>query len=716
MERKWKAKILSVLAISALALSGTALHAMQNSTHPAYADTTSVVAELVSPSSYEQFLKLASPTAVAVHADHLAIADGSLLYVYDKVDNVYRTYTHNATIEKLAFDEAGNLYFHSAPRLFKLTANALKNNEKATEYLSSCINFAVDGDTLYYCDRWDMVKYHSLSEDKPLGEITLSSELTKTAPMAFGNGFLYCVCENAEDRNLSTVFAINPVASNVQPLLRVSEQIRSIAVAKNLLCIITERGDFYTYNHTALQDKHADEVTPITKDENGYVSLSAYNNSVYAVRDTIVREYSIDIENAAFTDYEIGASSASKGRLNNASDILLSENRLFIADNGNDRISVYNVAENHYETAINSTLPTPFLASYGETLLVSSEEALTLYDLSARRYGEPLLTLSEEDVEGNVIGATAVYDHYYVLTDSNYCYAFTMENGAWSYTETLTLSATPLRATAFTSDVYGSLYVAYDNSTVYRYTEKELLTAEASGTKLAEGFAAADKIAVDYESNLYALRDGELTKYIASEGYAQGEAFTPDYGLVYDESPLLRAFTFGINDENTYLLYSNGYVVKTNELQLPTVNPIPVGNAANVVFGTDNTDFTVVTVAQDTVLIEFDMEALKTATDFPYVAFKRIPTEQSALKLGTEGGYSILALSENGNGKYKTSLALTGACATLQESEYQTAYDTRAYYSNIKHSIILQKKRAHQKKAKLNLFLIRLQISVSIIL
>ena len=304
---------------------------------------------------------------------------------------------------------------------------------------------------------------------------------------------------------------------------------------------------------------------------------------------------------------------------------------------------------------------------------------LSVLKIGVNEDGETLGRIAQ-----NVIGATAVYDHYYVLTDSNYCYAFTMENGAWSYTETLTLSATPLRATAFTSDVYGSLYVAYDNSTVYRYTEKELLTAEASGTKLVEGFTAADKIAVDYESNLYALRDGELTKYIAEEGYAQGEAFTPDYGLVYDESPLLRAFTFGINDENTYLLYSNGYVVKTNELQLPTVNPIPVGNAANVVFGTDSTDFTVVTVAQDTVLIEFDMEALKTATDFPYVAFKRIPLAQSALKLGTEGGYSILALSENGNGKYKTYLALNGACTTLQESEYQTAYDTpkTAYLTN----------------------------------
>ena len=308
--------------------------------------------------------------------------------------------------------------------------------------------------------------------------------------------------------------------------------------------------------------------------------------------------------------------------------------------------------------------------------MVSSEEALTLYDLSSKRYGEALITLDESLIEGNVIGATAVYDHYYVLTDNNYCYALTAENGAWSYTETLTLSATPLRATAFTSDVYGSLYVAYDNSTVYRFTEKELLTADASGAKLLDGFTAANKIAVDYASNLYALRNGTVTKYEASDsGYTKGASFTPNYGLVYDTNPKVCSFTFGVNDENTYLLYENGYVVKTNELQIPTVNPIPVGNAANVVFGDSDASFTVVTVAQDTVLIEFDMAALKTATDFPYVAFKRIQTAQTALKLGTESGYSILAMSDV-DGKYKSYLALNAACTTLQESEYQRLYDT----------------------------------------
>ncbi len=666
-----------MLMISALALSGTALHVAQDSSLTALASSPSIEAELISPASYEQHLNLVAPIAVAVAEGSVAIADGNTLYVYDKADNVYRTYTHTSAINKIEFDGEGNLYFLSAPRLYKLTAAELKNGATATEYLPSCMNFTIDGDTLYYCDWYAAVKYRSLSQGIALGETLLSADLTKTAPLAFGNDFLYCVCENPNDSNVSTVYAINPIANNVQPLISFSENIRSIAVAKNLLCIVTDSGNFYTYNHTELQNKHADEVTSITKDEGGYVSLCAYENGVYTIRNNIVREYLIDIDNATFTDYEIGAGSASPHRLNGATDVLLNENRLFIADNGNQRISVYNTDTGSYETAITSTLPTPFLSSYGNTLLVSSEEEVALYSLSSKDYGTTLLSLDEEILEGNVIGATAVYDHYYVLTDSNYCYALTVENGTWSYTETLTLSATPLRATAFTSDVYGSLYVAYDNNTVYRFTEKELLTADASGAKILEGFPTADKLTVDYEGSLYALTGGTITKYTAgANGYTQSATYAPDYGLVYDNAPNLISFTFGVESPDAYLLYANNYIIQTNELQIPIVNPIPVGNAANVVFGEGNAEFSVVTVAEDTVLIEFDMAALKTAVDFPYVAFKRISTAQSALKLGTEGGYAILAMSESGNGKYKSYLAVDTACSPLTENEYQTTYET----------------------------------------
>lgn len=640
------------MALTALSLAGAAGFCMQKQV-PLTAAAASYKTELISPTSYEQYLSLTAPSDVAATDDYTAIADGKTIYVYDRADGIYRSYVHTDHVSKLVFDEAGNLYFLSELQLYKLSPKTLT----VTPMNIVCVNFTIDGDSLYYYAMSKTVlKRYSLSSGT-VNNVELLGSLQDSSPLTYGKDGLYYVCKNGEQYTLYATGKTAGIAEFSQPL-------RSMTIANNLFCAVTESGSFYAYNFNSLSD----HGTPITEAECDYVSVCSNGDSVYAVCGNAVRRYSV--EQTAFTDYEICSSSASTHRFNEANQLYLAENRLFIADDGNDRISVYDTEEKSFMGAINSTLPTPFLTSYGETLLVSSSQEAVLYDLSEKEYGTPLLTVSNDELNGNVIGSACVYDRYYLLTSNGYCYTLSKTDGNWTYAETQTLPY----ATAFTADVYGSLYVAYDNGALYRYTEKTFSDANANGEKLLDGLYDVEQLAVDYENNLYALTNGTLTKYaLNGTSYAQTATFTPYYGLVLDESPKLNSFAFGVNDEYAYFLYEGNYLVKSDELQIPTVNPIPVGDAANRVFDTDNRDFTVVTVAEDTILTEFDVGKLQGATEFPYVAFKRCLENTTALKIGEESGYAILVVAEAQAG-YKTYLAVRSACTALSEADYRTSY------------------------------------------
>ena len=650
-----KATILCTLTLTALAMAGAAGFCVQKQA-PLTASAATPMTELISPTSYEQYLSLSSPTDVAATDGYIAIADGKTVYVYDRADGVYRNYVHTDNVSNIAFDGAENLYFLSEFQLYKLSPKTMEQ----TPLNIVCGGFAIEGDHLYYyAMSKTVIKRYSLSSGTT-ENVDLRGSLQDASPLTCGKDGLYYVCENGEQYALYATGKTAAIANFDQPL-------RSMTIANNLFCAVAENGNFYAYNLNSLSDSG----TPITTAEGGYLSVCENGDDVYAVQGNSVRHYSV--EKTAFTDYEITSSSASAHRLNGANQLYLAEDRLFIADDGNDRISVYNTESKSFEVEITSTLPTPFLTSYSETLLVSSAQETVLYSLADKEYGTELLHISDDEIDGNVIGAACVYDRYYLLTGSGYCYTLNKTDGSWSYTETQTLPY----ATAFTADVYGSLYVAYDNGALYRYTEKTFSDANANGEKLLDDLYDVEQLAVDYENNLYALTNGTLTKYALNGGvYEQSAAYTPYYGLVKDETPKLISYAFGVNDAYAYFLYEGNYIVKSDELQIPTVNPIPVGNAAERVFGAENRDFTVVTVAEDAILTEFDVNKLQGATEFPYIAFKRCLENTTALKIGEESGYSILAIA-NETSDYKTYLALNSACTPLDKNDYQTTYTER---------------------------------------
>ena len=665
------ATILSVTAFTALSITGTAgIFACGKTSLSARADTVS--AKLLCPDTYAQYLALQSPSSVAIADGYLAITDGNTLYVYDESDNTYRAFTADTDkINNVCFDNAGNVYYLADLFVYKLPLTSLQAGTPSPEKLSDfgCSGFIIEGSSLYYTTG-NKIGAYSLTD----GTIkTLKAEADPIgSALSFFNDTLYYFCESSGQNVLHAIHP-NEAGSDADTFVTAFPmQVRSVAIAGNQFCFTTRNGDFYAYNHTELRaSEHLDLVTPLQKDTGDYVSLGGYNDKVYAIQTKTVRLYAT--EDTKFTDYEISASSSAPHRLSGATDVCLLEDKLLIADSGNGRISVYDTNEESFMTPIETDQTSPRLSAYGDTVLVSSSSAV-LYSLSDKNYGKTLSTLTDEEIEGNIVGSVSLYDRYYLLTDENHCYVLSKESSSWQWTETE--KQITRRATAFTADVYGSLYVAYDNAAIYRFTETEFLSTDGNGEKLLDGLLEADKLAIDYATNLYALSGGVLQKYIpATNGYIPAETFAPDYNLVKDDAPTLRSFAFGVEENETYLLYTGDYLVKTDELSLPTVMPVPVGNAATDLFAKETANFALTKISKGAILIEFDLATLPAAEYFPYVAFERCNEEVIAVRMGTENGYAILAVQGKNTNKHKTYLALESDCSDLALDEYKTVHE-----------------------------------------
>lgn len=681
-----KRTILSLAIATALSCIGAACVCAQKNA-PVQAKADAPIATLISPTDYRQYLPLATPTAVAVTDNFTAIADGKTIYIYEgkiteDTQGVYRVYAHNNAVSQLAFDKDNNLYFLSEFELYKLSASDLTAPVSATPMGVVCSGFVIDGNTLYYyAMSKNIIKCYDLNSGTSLQDVTLTAPLQEYSPLTIDtNGQLYYVSERD---NTYTVYAMNVNAHTNNALITFKEPLKSITIANHLFGVVTKNGTFYTYSTYDLGDCNAEDITPITDtsleemDKGDYTAVYTYGDSVFTLCENALRQYSVT--EVTFTDFEITSSSASPHRLNGANEVFLAENKLFIADDGNDRVSVYNTEEGVFETAISTALPEPHLASYKDTLLVASTQEAVLYDLSAAHYGEPLLTVSVDEVDRKIVGAACVYDRYYLLTNDNYTYTFTAHDGVWNYTKTKSSPKQGLYATAFTSDVFGSLYVTYNSGELYRFTEKELVSPSSTGTKVADGLQNTTEISVDYNGNLYALSNGTVTKY-AQDG--QTQSFTPDYGLVKDDNPKVISFAFGVDSPYTYFLYEGNYVVKSDELQIDTVKELEISEATRKIFDPNNRDFTLVEVQKDAILTELNVNALQGADTFPYIAFERCHTPFTALKIGEEGMYNIIAV-ESGTIDYKTYLVEAAACNPVED--YHIAYtetDKIGYVTN----------------------------------
>ncbi len=651
---------------AAATLTATGLCA-QNSPVAAVAQT-SASERLLAPSSYEEYLTLDEPSDSAISDDCTVIADGKVLYIFNREQTVWQTYRHTNPVTKLQFGARNELYFLDG------TTNALYLlNVQSVESASAlstgvvCSTFHIRGEYLYYANT---SAGQTWIRSAPLSDLSTATELfcdkNYCPSLSYWNGEIYFMY------GTNYLHRISPDTKQATGIGALPQGVNSMLIADGVVYCTTEYGDFYGYSLEEFANKkdYAD-CTPVAEYSGSYSALSLHEKHLYLVEGTSIRQYSLT--NSAFTDYEITASSNSANRFAQASEVHLFEDKLFIADDGNDRISIYDRKKQAFLAPVSTTLDTPYLATCGNTLLAASGSQAILYSLGEENYGSVLTSLDSTVTSGKIVGVTCVYGNYYIVTDENRCYAPTLSETGYSWTET---NRKTHCADGLTSDADGYLYVRNGDS-VYRYTEATFNDSVESGVKLTGDLpTGTKKIAVDYGGNLYALAGNKLTCFAENDNgeYVKTSEKTFSDGLVYGVAPAPLSFTFGVEENEVYVLYQGDYITQTEEFNLPTVKTIPTQAVDLELFSDNAANYEVVTTKAEALLVEFDVTKLSGASVFPYVRYFRQTQPITALKVGKTEEYTLLSYREDTASAYRTYLVANENCERLT-TPYKTTYE-----------------------------------------
>ena len=689
-----KKSVLTILSVCTLAAACCSFASVSPAKNTAMAeDTETGVNGLLLPSEYENYLDLTAPSDVAVCDDFKAIADGNAIYIYDEANGVYREYTHAPNtvdpsknrVTKLQFDDADNLYFLDASTALYRLPNAdllAPETASATDTTFTCSTFILQGNTLYFTNVTTQTQLSKVPLDNldKTAVYTLVDELSSKPTLTFWDGELYYTDSG------KYLYKINPEATAPAETFVAAfpAELVSISVNSGAFSYTDIDGNFSVRDLSALTSaKDASEVPQIFGKSDQFTSLCVCNEFVYAVNGAAVWEYSVSEQN--FTEAEICSFSSSIHRLNDAKQLLLTDEKLFIADDGNNRVSVYDVRTASFQTPIEVTLSASYLAANERTLLLANQTQAALYDLSSENYSASLWAYN--GFIGELAGVAEVYGRYYFATENNRYYMLEQGENGWALTADV--SKTYTRQTGFlTADAYGYLYTVSGND-VYRYTEADFLNPSSQTGEKICGTLPADTtaFAVDYEQNLYALSQNEIYKFTlqADGSYAQTNIDT-NKKFVYGDTPTKNAFTFGIEENIAYILCDNGYIVQTDEFALPTVKNIPVNAVDQAVFSAESATVTIVKTLPNALLVEFDLAKLNGATVFPYLSYKRSEAPCTALKIGETDKYNLIAVFDKESNAYSTYLTLKTVSPEYDgeynveyaEAERQTAWLTNA--------------------------------------
>ncbi len=620
--------------------------------------------ELVMPTSKEQYLDLTAPTDVAVNERYTAISDGNIIYIYDSSLGLYREYSHeNYKVAKMQFSDSGTLYFaDETAKLYQL--NPQTASLTTTEPILHCSTFALAENEIYYSIVAGNV---SRLFKAPLTDIE-NQEMLQTPDVI--SDTVFSVCNEEIFYTHSGQFLLKYPSVGDPSIAFFQNVLTSVVATPSYFYCADVTGTFYVYDFIDLYAQKGN-AEPLFQSEGNFSKLALFDGYIYALDGSSVRQYSI--ENECFTDFEICSSSSSENRLNGATDLTLYQDKLITADQGNKRISIKNPDGSYKIISTANELndeQIQTLTATENTVLVAVEKSAYLYDLETGQF------LKKFDFgENKLAGVAGVYGKYYFVTNANAYYVAKQTENNWTLSTPITKSgASP---TYLTQDVYGHLYVARAGN-LYKYDEQGFLEKENAGELLCSIPATTKKITVDYNGNAYIqTADGKILRF-ANDTYGE---LSIDYASVYSHAPsTLTSFTFGVEENETYLLFNGNYIVKTPSFELPTVKTIQVNDLSDKVFEESSAEFSVVKTTSTALLVEIDFNSLNGSTYFPYLSLERANTERTALELGkTQNGektYRLLAEYDQMQGQYRTYLVLDEQCVTLNESEYMTLFDT----------------------------------------
>ena len=674
----------SAAALAALLLCGAICTAASQLNPPVSAQAeeesvslTTENASLFLPGSYEQYLELNSPSDAAFSDEYIAIADGRSLYVYERgTQSGYVAYTtsgESASIGKIQF-VGDTLYF-----TVRSTSNYFWRYDCTTseaEQIPSlnCSTFLIANDMLYTAvisQGVTTLAQRSLSDLQSDG--TFLGELsTGTEPwLSYADGTLYCTVSDQ-------IYYPGPDGMYGDML---SYYISTDTTVNRHIASLCSNGTYLYFSSAAGLFRRApgsDAAPTLLSDDADFCRVSAlsyYGGKFYCIRGSSVREIEIGDGSAAYTDYEIAAASDSPNRLNGATDIVRAGDLIVTADAGNDRIAVYNSAEDSYTVLACESEPER-VATDGEVIAYASGTQVYTCNYAA---GETAFT-SAQLTGTEVVGLSVLYGSTYYVKG----------NGTRGIVggESIETSTSP---NGMTADLYGNIYLSYTGGRVRVYTEEEFLsqsTGTDTGIILPVGATA---LRADLEGNLYCLSNGTLMRNGQAYAAIDGADFV--YGA---DSAQACSYALGYEDDAVYFLFGN-YIVATQAstdaaegalASIPTLSELPVGNARETIFSHHTQENLIVDVAAQAVGITVDLEALRDTDDdsFPYVRYGRSAEARRGVLLAdaatNSGGYAVVLFAEE-DGSYTAELLRADAVTTAESSWTQTEGETRYLSSQV---------------------------------
>ncbi len=516
--------VLLALCFTTLSLQGSALRKTSNLSARA---EESVVPEMILPASTEEYLEITQITAIYTDELRNAYADGATVLVFDKNAQVYRTYTAEGAVRRIAFDGNGFLWYRTEDSaLYKMD---LTDGTSAAQGVS-CTSFAIDGNVIYYAVRESTsasVYYAALSAPKIAERLEIV--YTNSDPVVcYADALYYSVDGKVYkyDRLSSTYFMKNITGA----------VITDFTVSDGFI--------WYTDGTEALsyQDFNGDSAGRYTTRRAQLVA--AFQGKIHVASDD--RVYRFDPTVSAYDSFVIASAASAQNRLSGAKDFACVGNLLVIADTGNSAVCVFDPESGESRKVVTNISPA-LVAATPDCILVSDGRMLSLMDYNGKVLCNPVET------SGIVNDIVPCATGFYVLTDGkNLSYL--------SAGGTLSLPLLTQSAVALASDVHANVYLVAQNGKVYLYE---------NGT-LSEfyDFAVPIRAAlVDFSGRVFAVTESGIVE-------EDGTQHLPDVSPFGSEAEICKV-VLSDTRQVVYVLYGN-YVVKL---------PVSVATQAKESFG-----------------------------------------------------------------------------------------------------------------------------------
>ena len=670
------------------------------------------------PESYEQYLPLENPSYVAMNEEYIAIADNSTIYIYDKSTNEYTPYHHEAddgqnTVSKIQFSDEGEMFFRdTGSHLYRYNFDT---NDKEIIHDISCQTFLIQGDYLYYATETPMLTqsaflYVPVNKDELLFQnanpLPEANKISAANPLiAFGGNTLYCIFTVNNDTEVWAYNGTTHERIDKFPLdaQRPVTNVQFACTYKNEL--------FYTVKGALWRTDLSGTVELIPGSEN-YSTITSYGDKLYCIQGSVIREMEVTENSVTPTGYEISSNSSSPHRLSGAGETVRTKDLVAVADKGNNRISVYNRGENAYTVIPCEDEKVPFTPEHiaigkeevevktngdivtRNKIAVSNDDQIYEYTFERHTlkteengaHGPALYTVAQ-----NVTGLSYVYGKCYYISEHD-SYGILGDASTNGHTFNTALGSPD----AITSDIYGTIYVAFGDK-VYSFTEEDFKNDKANNAAepLQLSSSSYKSLSVDYEGNVWHLSEaGEL--YCNNEKMAtidgndfvylkeEAEPKPDEHSYRYPVS-----FALSFEDDELYFNFEN-YVVKTNAYALeglPSLNKITAGESKTKAFELADPSNLFVTVPAGSVGFEIALDELKKGESdyFPYESYFRLENEarRGVLLYEPQGeGYYVVALYNEALHTFTANLFHSSKNHLAPDTDYFAEANETAYVSS----------------------------------